>query len=110
MKRFVKALDLKADPGVVEAYVAHHRAVWPEVERSLRRIGIRAMDIYLVGRRLVMIMDTDDDFDGAEAFARHLADPTCREWEALMAGFQQPVPGATPGEWWADLTPVYHLE
>ena len=110
MKRVVRALDLKDEPGVVEAYVAHHRAVWPEVERSLRRIGVRAMDIYLAGHRLVMVMDTDDDFDGATAFAGHLADPKCREWETLMAGFQQPVPGAATGAWWAEMTPVYHLE
>ncbi len=110
MKRFVRALDLKDGPGMVEAYVGHHRAVWPEVEASLKAIGIRAMDIYLLGRRLVMVMDTEDDFDGARAFAEHLAQPTCREWETLMQTFQSRAPGARPEEWWADMTPVYHLE
>ena len=109
MTRVVQALDLKDGPGVVEAYLAHHRAVWPEVEASLRRIGIRRLDIYRLERRLVMVMETDDDFDGTAAFGRHMADPRCREWEELMKTFQEKVPGAAPDEWWAEMEPVYHL-
>src|SRR5439155_13650430 len=63
VKRFVVTLDLKDDPRAIEAYEAHHRAVWPEVLKSLRRIGVRSMDIYRLGRRLVMVMDTRDGFD-----------------------------------------------
>ena len=37
---------------VVAEYKAHHRRVWPEVRRSLRRVGVKAMDIYALGRRL----------------------------------------------------------
>ena len=109
MKRFVRALDLKDDPGVIDAYVAHHARVWPEVEQSLRRIGIERMDIYRLGRRLVMVMETVDGFDGETAFATHLANPKCREWEDLMKTFQQRVPGAPAREWWTEMIQVYHL-
>jgi len=110
MKRLVLTLDLKDDPALIEAYRAHHRAVWPEVLESLRAVGVRAMDIYALGRRLVMVMDTADDFDLAESFARHNAsDPRCAEWEALMKTFQVPPPGARPGEVWALMEPVFHL-
>jgi L-rhamnose mutarotase len=110
MKRFVLTLDLRDDPRAVAEYEAHHRAVWPEVLASLRRIGIRAMDIYRLGRRLVMVMDTRDDFDRRKSFAAHVAsDPRCAEWEALMKTYQQPPPGAQPGEVWALMQPVFHL-
>jgi L-rhamnose mutarotase len=110
VKRYVLTLDLKDDPAAVEAYKAHHRAVWPEVLRSLRTVGVRAMDIYLLGRRLVMVMDTVDDFDLKDDFARHVAsDPRCAEWEDLMKTFQEPPPGARPGEVWALMEPVFHL-
>lgn len=109
MKRFVQALDLREAPGVVDAYVEHHARVWPEVEASLRRIGIERMDIYLLGRRLVMVMDTVDTFDPDAAFVTHLADPKCREWEELMKTFQQRVPGARDREWWAEMIQVYQL-
>lgn len=109
MRRFVQALDLKDAPGVVDAYVAHHQRVWPEVEQSLRRIGIERIDIYRIGHRLVMVMDTADDFDRDTAFAAHLANPKCREWEELMKTFQEKVPGAGAGEWWAEMIQVYQL-
>lgn len=109
-KRYVLTLDLKDDPKAIESYKAHHRAVWPEVLRSLRRVGVREMDIYLLGRRLVMLMEAVDGFDLRRSFAAHVAsDPRCAEWEELMKTFQQPPAGAEPGEWWAPMEPVFHL-
>lgn len=110
MKRYVLTLDLKDDPALVAQYKAHHRAVWPEVLASLRRVGVEAMDIYGLDRRLVMVLDTADDFDLKSSFARHSAsDPRCAEWETLMKTFQEPPPGAEPGEVWALMEPVFHL-
>jgi L-rhamnose mutarotase len=110
MKRYVLTLDLRDDPAAIEAYKAHHRAIWPEVEGSLRAVGVRAMDIYLLGRRLVMVMDAAEDFDLRDSFARHVAsDPRCAEWEELMKRFQQPPPGAPAGALWAPMEPVFHL-
>jgi hypothetical protein len=31
------------------------------------------------------------------------------EWEALMRSLQQQPPGAWPGEWWAQMEPVFSL-
>jgi L-rhamnose mutarotase len=108
--RYVLTLDLVADPGVIEAYRTHHRAVWPEVLQSLRRVGVEEMDIYLLGRRLVMVMDVVEGFDRARDFAKHVAsDPRCAEWEKLMKTFQEPPPGAQPGEVWALMERVFSL-
>ncbi len=110
MRRYVLTLDLKDDPAVIAQYKAHHRRVWPAVLRSLRRVGVRAMDIYLLGRRLVMVMDTRDAFDLRRSFAAHVAsDPRCAEWEELMKTFQEPPPGARRGELWARMQRVFHL-
>ena len=110
MKRYVLTVDLVDDPRRVEEYKAHHRAVWPEVERSLRRVGVRAMEIYALGRRLAMVMDTTDGFDLRRSFAAHAAsDPRCAEWETLMKTYQVPPPDARPGEVWARMEPVFTL-
>ncbi len=110
MKRYVLTLDLKDDPRLVEEYRARHRAVWPEVQRSLRRVGVRSMEIYALGRRLAMVMDTRDDFDPPRSFAAHVAsDPRCAEWEALMKTYQQAPPGARPGELWTAMEEVFRL-
>jgi len=110
MKQYVLTLDLKRDPAVVRAYDRHHRAVWPEVLRSLRRVGVRRMDIFRLERRLVMILETTDTFDLTGSFARHVAsDPRCREWEALMKTFQRAPPGAPRGALWAEMKPVFRF-
>ena len=111
MTRAVLALDLRDDKTVVDAYKWHHDRIWPEVSASLRRAGIRQMEIYLLGRRLVMVVETDGrDID--RAFAEHHAsgDPQVQAWETLMKTMQVPVPGRAAGEWWARMERVYQLE
>ncbi len=111
MKRYARTLNLKDDPAIIARYVEYHRSVWPEVERGLRAIGIERMLIWRLGRRLFMLMETVDGFDPERDFARYMeSDPRIREWQALMETFQEPVPEAKPGEWWADMDLVYVLE
>lgn len=108
--RSVLAVDLKDDPGVIERYKEHHRQVWPEVLASLQRAGVVQMDIYLLGRRLVMVVETNGQ-DYRRCFAAHVAShPRVTEWEALMRSLQQAPPGAAPGEWWAQMEPVFTLD
>ena len=110
MTRHVLAVDLKDDPAVIEAYKAHHRRVWPEVLRSLRGAGVADLQIYMLGRRLVMLVDMQDGLDVRRAFATHVAShPRVAEWEALMKSMQQPPPDSAAGEWWAVMQPIFHL-
>jgi L-rhamnose mutarotase len=110
MTRSVLAVDLKDDPQTIEIYKQHHRRVWPEVLRSLRRAGIREMEIYLLGRRLVMVVETDGH-DFRRCFSLHVAShPRVAEWEALMKSMQEPPPGGATGEWWAQMEPVFRLD
>jgi L-rhamnose mutarotase len=108
--RTVLAVDLNGPAPAIDAYKAHHQRVWPEVLASLRHVGIQRMDIYLLGRRLVMVLETDDP-DFRRCFAAHAASsPRVAEWEALMRSLQVPAPGAPPGEWWTAMEPVFSLE
>ena len=110
MRRYVLTVDLKDDPEALAAYREYHQRVWPEVIGSLRRAGIVAMDIYLLDRRVVMVLETDGR-DPARCFATHqAAGPRVAEWEALMKSLQQPPPGGQPGEWWVQMEPVFSLE
>jgi len=110
MKRYVFTVDLIDDPAAIAAYREHHRRVWPEVTESLRRSGIVAMDIYLLHRRAVMILETDGR-DPRRCFAAHSASSArVIEWEALMKSLQQPPPGGQPDEWWVQMEAVFSLE
>ncbi len=108
MKRFGLTLNLK--PETVEVYKEHHRRVWPEVEAGLRGIGIKEMTIFLIGRRLFMYSLTEDSFNWDSDFSSYMEDPRCAVWQKLMNGFQEPVADARPGEWWAMMEEVYHLQ
>lgn len=111
MKRYVLTVNLRDDPEAIEAYREHHRRVWPEVVDSLRTVGVRNMDIHLLGRRLVMVVVMEDGLDITRAFARHAASsPRVAEWERLMRSLQEPVEGAQSGGSWALMDEVFRLD
>ena len=108
--RTVLTVDLRDDAAAIESYKDHHQRVWPEVLASLRRSGVRDMEIYLLGRRLVMILETDGP-DYRRCFAEHrTSGPRVTEWEELMRSLQVPAPGAPRGEWWSQMAPVFSLD
>ena len=110
-RRHVFTVNLKDDPGVVDLYKRHHREVWPEVQESLGRVGVQQMDIYLLGRRLVMVVEMRDGLDYRAAFRTHASSSErVAEWERLMQSLQEPPAEARDGEWWAAMEPVFHLE
>ena len=110
MGRHVFTINLKGDPGIAETYARHHRDVWPEVQTSLRQAGVEHMDIYLLGRRVVMVVEMRDGVDYRTALASHaLSSPRVAEWERLMKSLQEPAAEAGVAEWWAAMKPVFHL-
>ena len=107
---FGLTLNLQDDAETIERYKEYHRAVWPEVEEALRGIGVTRMRIFLHGRRLFMYMEAVDGFDVARDFPRYMETERAKEWDDLMRTYQEPVPGASEGEWWASMEQVYDLE
>jgi L-rhamnose mutarotase len=106
----VFTVNLKDDPAAIEAYRRYHRDVWPEVLQSLREAGVERMDIYVLDRRAVMIVETPDGLDYRTAIQSHAASSErVAEWERLMASLQESPAGAGPGEWWASMEPVFHF-
>jgi L-rhamnose mutarotase len=110
MKRYCLALDLKDDPALIEKYRWHHAPEnqWPEINQSIRAAGVTDMEIYLFGNRMFMVMEVNDTFS-FERMDEINQNPRSVEWEDLMWGFQQAVPGARPGEKWVLMEQVYKL-
>lgn len=108
--RYCLALDLKDDPDAIARYEAHHERIWPEVAAYLCAHGVVAMEIYRLGTRMTMVMDTDDAcFDAARFDADARADAKIVEWEALMGAFQQPTPWTPAGVKWTPMTRIFDL-
>lgn len=110
-KRYCQTLDLKDDPELIAEYRKRHteNEAWPEVLQGIRSIGILEMEIYILGNRLFMIVETPLDFDWDEAFARLAALPRQEEWETYMSIFQVARPGATSAEKWRMMERIFHL-
>lgn len=111
MKIHAFTCNLKDDPAVIARYKEYHRAIWPEVSESLLGGGIRRVTIHLLGRRLFMLIKTDDDYDPVAAGEKHWnASPRIREWEELMRSMQERVPEAPPDDAkWAEMECVFEL-
>jgi L-rhamnose mutarotase len=105
--RFCLALDLKDDPGLIAEYEEHHRRVWPEVLASIGQSGIRSMEIYRLRTRLVMLLETEDDFSFERKAAADMANPAVQEWEELMWRYQQAVPGGPAGAKWQLMDSIF---
>jgi L-rhamnose mutarotase len=104
------ALDLKDDPALIAEYERHHQRVWPEILRSIRDAGIEDIEIWRVGTRLFMVMEVSDAFSFEAKATADGANPKVQEWEALMWGYQQPLPQARPGEKRVPMTRIFALE
>jgi L-rhamnose mutarotase len=109
-RRYCLTLDLKNDPALIADYKRYHEKVWPEITESIRSSGVENMEIYLLGTRMVMIMEVGDSFSFDGKAKTDLANPKVREWEELMWKFQQPLPNAMPGEKWLLMERIFQLE
>ena len=97
--RYCLALDLRDDPAVMAEYDRYHREVWPEVLAHLRISGIHDMTIWRRENRLVMLIDADEGFTPEQLVIGPGTHPRVKEWETLMANFQQPLPHAEKTAW-----------
>jgi L-rhamnose mutarotase len=108
-RRYCLTLDLKNDPALIAEYKRYHENVWPEIIESLRRSGIVGMEIYLLGTRMFMIMEVNDDFSFEAKARADKSNPRVQEWEQLMWNFQQALPGANPEEKWLLMERVFKI-
>jgi L-rhamnose mutarotase len=108
--RYCLALDLQNDAALIAEYEDWHKKVWPEIKKSIRDAGIVHMEIYRLGDRLIMILETSDDFSLEKKAAMDLNNPIVRQWETLMSKYQRPFDWAKPGEKWMAMKKVFDLD
>src|SRR5215469_16422126 len=108
-RRYVLTLDLKNDPQLIAEYRRYHENVWPEITASLKAAGIDDAEIYLLGTRMFMILEVNEEFSWEKKAKGDQENPIVQQWETLMWKFQQSLPQAKPGEKWLLMERIYKL-
>lgn len=109
--RYALALDLVDDAQRIADYEKAHEKIWPAVRDHLFAHGVLSMEIYRLGTRLFMVMETDDAVYDPEAMARaDASNPTIAQWEALMWTYQAPTPWTPEGAKWVPMRKIFALE
>jgi len=108
--RYCLTLDLKNDPDLIARYKDHHREVWPEIVQSIKDSGVEEMEIYLLGTRLLMVLEVNESFSFEKKARLDQENAKVQEWEQLMSRFQQQLPEAKPGQKWVVMEQIFKLE
>jgi len=107
MKRYGQQIGVR--PEEFERYKEYHAAVWPEVLAMITKCNIRNYSIFhREGKLFAYFEYVGTDF--AADMAMMAADPKTQEWWAVMEPMQDPLPTRAPGEWWASMEEVFHLD
>src|SRR5574344_2436240 len=111
VKRYCQTLDLKDDPALIAKYRQAHDSEhsWKEIRDGIRQVGILEMEIYILGNRVFMIVETPLDFDWDEAMSRLSVLPRQQEWEDVVSVFQQCRPGESSDEKWKMMERMFYL-
>ena len=110
-KRYCQTLELYDDRDLIEEYVKRHSESesWAEIRAGIREVGILEMEIYLLGTKLFMIVETPLGFDWDSAFAHLSTLPRQAEWEEYMSKFQVCAKDATSSEKWQLMDRIFKL-
>ena len=111
VKRYVQTLALRNDPELIREYRKWHSKEhhWKEIRDGIRAVGILEMEIYILGTRLVMIVDAPLDFDWQTAMNRPATLPRQAEWEAFVSRLQGCDPHARSEEKWKMMERMFYL-
>lgn len=109
--RYCRTMDLKDDPELIAEYKRRHAQghIWPEIIEGIKACGILEMEIYILGTRLFMIVETPAGFEWNKAMEQLATLPRQQEWEEFMAIFQHCRPESTAAEKWQMMERMFRL-
>lgn len=111
VKRYVQFLEIKDSPELIARYVECHDKdhAWKEIRDGIREVGILEMELYIIGNKVVMIVETPLDFDWSESMSRLATLPRQAEWERFVSMMQGCDPDASSDEKWRLMERMFYL-
>lgn len=111
VKRYCQTLELKDDPELIAKYRECHseEKSWVEIREGIRSVGILEMEIYLLGNRLFMIVETSLDFNWEVAMEQLAVLPRQAEWEEYVSAFQLCKSEDSSAQKWKLMDRIFYL-
>ncbi len=107
MKRFGQTILLK--PEGADEYVRLHAETWPGVLAKIKDCNISNYSIFRKDYKLFAYFEyTGSNFDAD--MARMAEDPETQRWWDTVKPLMQPIETRSAGEFWADMTEIFHLD
>ncbi len=110
-KHYCRTLELRDNPELIKEYRRRHQQgnVWQEIIDGIKQVGILEMEIFLLGTRLVMIVEAPAELDLDAAMERLSTLPRQAEWERYMSDLQDAAADATSDEKWQIMERIFYL-
>ena len=106
-RRFGQMIRLKPE-GAAE-YKRHHAAVWPGVLAMIKECYLANYSIFCKDNWLFAYFEyTGNDFDAD--MAKMAADSETQRWWDVVKPLMEPAENRQPGEFWADMEEIFHLD
>jgi L-rhamnose mutarotase len=110
-KRYCKAVDLVADTILVEEFKQIlNEDLWQTIVQKWKGSGVIDVKIYQFETHLLMIIDTELDFDLQDMESKLIDLPEMKSWVTLSKKYFKPLTQAMPGELWLLIDRVYKLD
>jgi L-rhamnose mutarotase len=98
-------------PDRIQEYKQLHSAVWPQVLERIRRSNIRNYTIFLREPENLLFGTWEyHGSDFAADMAAIAADPETQRWWTFTDPCQRPLASRAPGEHWAPMQAVFHVD
>jgi len=109
MKRYGSIIGL--NPADIPEYKRLHAAVWPGVLATIAACNIRNYTIFLKEpENLLFAYFEYHGTDYAADMAKMAQDKTTQDWWKICDPMQRPLETRKPGEWWAQMEDVFHVD
>ena len=96
-------------PEKLAYYQALHQNPWPEINAMIKECNIQNYSIYYKDGLLFSYFEYTGDNYAAD-MEKMAQDPMTQKWWDECKPCQRPLDTRAPGEWWADMKEVYHLD
>jgi len=107
MVRYGQVIGVKSEK--LAEYTTYHAAVWPGILAKITECNIRNYSIFHRDGLLFAYFEyVGKDFDGD--MKKMGDDPLTQKWWDIMKPMQAPLANRAEGEWWSNMSEVFHLD